>query len=177
MSLYNRIFGYNPFAFELLGVIGIEQPNIIPRFRDCFVDVENRLVIFTRTGGSNRPYYEDEESARLTDPDWLSLARLPSGFLWNAGLRAFASYIEDVDDKLDRTFALFRYATPEHFKDRAMAIQQAQGWVDPMERFRKMMRDLTTGNDTAEVRRALEVGKELMNTIQTAPSGVTVVKI
>ena len=53
MSLYNAIFGVNPYTGGLLAILGIEA-SAVPRFRDCYVDGEGRIVIYARTGGANR---------------------------------------------------------------------------------------------------------------------------
>ena len=53
MSLYNALFGTNPFANALLMALGITASDV-PRFRDCYLDDDGKIVIFTRTGGGNR---------------------------------------------------------------------------------------------------------------------------
>lgn len=66
MSFYNILFSANPMGVHYLKCLGI-SPNDIPRFRDCYLK-DDRIVIFTQTGGSNRDYYESEHLCRKNFP-------------------------------------------------------------------------------------------------------------
>ena len=87
MSLYNEICGENPRADAILALIGLTREQI-PRYRDCYINDKQQLVMLTRTGGSNRDLYRD-------DNDWMR----------RQGYR----FIETADDPRDPTFAHWCY--------------------------------------------------------------------
>ncbi len=62
MSLYNMMFGSNPYKLVFLAMIGVLEEQI-PRFRDCYAKIiEGKpfIIILTRTGGRNREKYKLE---------------------------------------------------------------------------------------------------------------------
>ena len=100
MNLYNMVNRVNPAAFFILPMLG-KHPDEYPRFRDCFTadeehpEYDNFIHIYTRVGGGNREYYQEEiEELRATD-----------------------GYVTDFDDNFDSTFATFVFGVPEQFKD------------------------------------------------------------
>ncbi len=95
MSLYNMLFGANPYTPLLLGILGISHKSV-PRFRDTFLK-DGEIVIYTRTGGGNRETYD---AADCESPS-------------NADLRKLPGFLRDYDDDFDSTFAYFHYAVPE----------------------------------------------------------------
>lgn len=109
MSLYNMLHGFEPTAAFVLRVLRVE-PDRIGRFRDAYLTYADDkqtpiMVVLTRTGGGNRPDYEDE----------------------NAFLRRLDGFIDDQDDQFDSTFALFRYAVPEGLRAAAIAFLYEHG--------------------------------------------------
>jgi hypothetical protein len=96
MSLYNMIHGVKPSTFLILPVLG-KHPEKYPRFRDCFIgdqekpETEGKIIIYTRTGGGNRPDYEEE----------------------NEAMRQMPGFIMDYDDSFDNTFAHWVFEIPE----------------------------------------------------------------
>lgn len=102
MSLYNMVRGFNVNARLCLAMLGID-PAGIPRFRDAWLSDDGaNIVVLTRTGGGNRPDYENE----------------------NQSLREVAGFVGDHDDSFDSTFAHFLYQTPERFKADAALIAE-----------------------------------------------------
>ena len=59
-NLYNAICGINQATFLILPMLD-RHPDEYPRFRDCFVNDNNQIVVFTRVGGGNRHCGFDEE--------------------------------------------------------------------------------------------------------------------
>ena len=58
MSLYNRLFGENPDAMALLGMIGTTR-NDFQRYRDVNLNKDgNIIIVTTRLGGGNRDNYK-----------------------------------------------------------------------------------------------------------------------
>jgi len=110
MSLYNMLHGFDVSAHFVLLTLKI-TPEQIGRFRDAYVTyrddtkTEPVMVVLTRTGGGNRPDYEDA----------------------NAFLRTLEGYMDDQDDEFDSTFALFRYAVPASMRAEVMAVLGERG--------------------------------------------------
>lgn len=147
MSLYNALFGVNPFAAILLQALDISE-NDVPRFRDIYLDEEqDQIVIHTRTGGGNREYYEDE----------------------NEHLRTVPGFIYDHDDDYDCTYADFFYEVPESFKPMIATLRELGGADDPVKKWEKLLSDMETGNlDTPEGKRAMAVGEQILGQINKA---------
>ena len=146
MSLYNALFGANLYAKALLLLLG--EP-LVPRFRDCYLNEKDEIVIFCRTGGGNREAYR----------------------AGNASLTKLPGYLRDKDCEFDSTFAEFFYAPRAEDADIIAEIKEKQGKYDPMGSFRELLADLNSGKDTPGTRRALDVGKSLIGKIEKAAAG------
>ena len=91
--------GVSSATFFILPMLG-KHPDEYPRFRDCFVsdpehkEHDNKIHVYTRVGGGNREYYDDEIEE----------------------LRAMPGYVGDFDDSFDCTYATFIFDVPEKFK-------------------------------------------------------------
>lgn len=157
MSLYNMMFGYNSLAGVTLSALNITR-NDIPRFRDAYFDAEeDRLVIYTRTGGGNREYYgapNGYDNEEYFGP-------------FNEDLENHPDYLFDEDDDFDCTYAYFYFRVPESFKPIFETFKDLGAGKDlnPTEKFAKMIEDLQNGNSTSEAERALEVGKSIVEQI------------
>lgn len=97
MSMYSMVCGQNPVAGVLLSILGFNYKTAgedIPRLRDVYVTREENpsIVIFTRTGGGNRPDYD--VSILTKNPNYLS----------------------DHDDVFDETYAHFKFSVPEKYR-------------------------------------------------------------
>jgi hypothetical protein len=96
--MYNMVHGVNPFTFIVLPMLG-KHPDEYPRFRDCFGGDESKpeydghILVYTRTGGSNRADYWVEISA----------------------MRQLPEYVADYDDAEDDTYAMFVFSVPERW--------------------------------------------------------------
>ena len=88
MSLYNTLFGKNPDTADILSALSLSEASI-QRFRDCWIDEDNnRIVIYTRTGGNNREYFPNE------------------------ALTSHPLYLYDEDDDFDNTYASYYFSLP-----------------------------------------------------------------
>ena len=168
MSLYNLVFGKNPFSTLLLEILGTTEDQV-PRFRDCYLDEEGRIVIHTRTGGGNRMFHEHpdlckkEFPAMFEDPE-----EAPSG-PWNSDLRKLPGFMYDRDDGFDTTYADFVYEVPEAFKSQVELLSNFGAVSNPAERWQSLLDDLKKGDtDSEEAKRALKVGERLMAQINEA---------
>ena len=116
MSLYNMLFGKNPNADQLLGLLGYTQGDC-GRFRDVFVE-DNHIVIHTRNGGGNREDYEYVF-------DEMSMHPL---------------YAYDEDDDFDCTYANIYFKHPEGYGE--LLKEMAAGTVTPSEKWEMMFEAL-----------------------------------
>lgn len=115
-GLYNLLHGTDVLVPLLLPALGYRSPGEVPRFRDCYLDGDE-IIILTRTGGGNRAYYENLASCRTCYPQYFTedVDDPPHG-PWNDDLRKNQYYIRDEDDSFDSTYALFHFRFPEELK-------------------------------------------------------------
>jgi hypothetical protein len=120
-NLYNAMFGFEPTVAIALGVLKFSNAKKqIPRFRDAYItfaDDEQSdpvIVIFTRTGGGNRDFYEDAETHKKHFPD----DDYPGPY--NADLRAIQGFRFDTDEELDKTYCYFYYDVPGDHRSNVM---------------------------------------------------------
>lgn len=169
MSLYNALFGRNPASRLLLSMLNLTEADV-GRFRDCYLTrgtreerspdfgtplppeelakKELRILVYTRNGGGNRESYE-----AVTE-----------------GLQAHPAYITDYDDSFDCTYANYEFKVPEVFKATAEELANLGGepGVSPERRFINLIEAMKTDNDNADVKRAREVGKEIVAQIEAS---------
>jgi hypothetical protein len=150
MSMYNLMHGTNPFAALLVRLVGFTSPvEQIPRLRDCYVDADDNIVVFTRTGGGNRADYE-EENRRLT---------------------LMPGYLRTEDWATDTTYAKWVYQPQERHRDMVRQLGDAGARSDPTEKFEALMADLRSNNPGPRGRAALERAQPLMDQIAAALQG------
>lgn len=167
MSLYNALFGRNPFAPLLLAMLHLEEVET-GRFRDCYLargtaqerqdlppeelaQKERRIVVFTRNGGGNRESYERQ----------IELMRLHPEF------------VTDYDDDFDSTYATFEFRVPKEFGSEVQTLDEFTGGEkpveEPMKKFAKLIDDLKRGDlRSPAAMRAAEVGKKIFDQINAA---------
>lgn len=156
MSMYNFLFGTNPFSGLLLEILGAETASI-PRYRDCYLNDEGNIVIHTRTGGGNRDAYERDGEY------W------EEGQIDNDTIRALPGFKGDADDDFDSTYADFTFAVPEAFKPQVELLKTMGGIQNPGERWQEMLEGLRKGDTSKpEVQRALAAGERIMGQITAA---------
>lgn len=134
-GLYNMVFGDNPMSAWVLGALGNPA---VPRYRDAWLG-DDCLVIYTRTGGGNRDFYENEEACRNNYPENFEGDEKPSG-PWNDDLRAHPEYIRDEDDDFDPTYAAFIFRIPEEHAELFAKLKEAGAaqTKSPGDRWREM---------------------------------------
>ena len=94
MSLYNMIMGYNTNACILLLPMLERKPEDYPRFRDCFLEEDDKIAIYTRVGGNNRGRGHGEEELYKDN-----------------------NFVTNYDDDFDNTYATYLFNVPEKWKD------------------------------------------------------------
>lgn len=85
--------GVNPAAFLVLPMLG-RHASEYPRFRDCFLNELNQIVVLTRVGGNNRNSGFGEE-VLYKDPN----------------------FVDTYDDDFDSTYGYYVFNVPEEWKD------------------------------------------------------------
>lgn len=169
MSLYNAIMGTNPLAGILLGMLGAD-PNNIPRFRDTWFDPETgNIVIYTRTGGGNRGYY-DSLDRHIAECDY---GECKHEGPFNEDIRILPGFKFDCDDDFDSTYATFHFDVPAEFVEYLEALKKIGSGEDRGgDGFRAVLEKLNKG-DTGDprVERAMEVGKQIVGQIDEAMKG------
>lgn len=155
MSLYNALFGTNPFSSMLLQVLGTTN-GAVPRFRDCYLNEDGDIVIHTRTGGGNREYYDEPNEENTDGP-------------WNSTLRALPGFKFDADDDFDSTYADFHYSVPEAFKEQIALLKDLGAVSNPAERWQSLLENMRKGDTSSpETQRALAVGEQIFGQIKSA---------
>lgn len=153
MSLYNMMHGYNEHSVLVLSVLGLTCHKV-PRFRDAYIK-DNSLVVFTRTGGGNRDYYENEATHRKNHSGEGRYAFEPFEF-YNDDLRKNPNYISDHDDEYDSTFAHFIFKFPDEFKEKLTAIARQNSCTTPTQKMRNFIEGLPNGTtDSGEESKTL----------------------
>jgi hypothetical protein len=163
MSLYNSLFGVNKVAPFILLALGTNTEQI-PRFRDAYINNAGEMVIYTRTGGGNRDYYDSKESY-ASSRDTSDLDNNYTG-PFNEDLRLLPGFLGDAEDDFDSTYATFRYTIPPSFK-KVLDTLNLPPAPDPRTRWEALLADLKNGTDaqTLEGKRALEVGQKIFASI------------
>lgn len=111
MSLYNILNGVNPSTFLILPMLG-KHLNEYPRFRDCFIE-ESQIVVLTRVGGNNRDCGFGEYQ-----------------------LYSHPNFVRTYDDDFDNTYGYYVFNVPNEWKDDFNKIVNGE---KPSERYIEQM--------------------------------------
>ncbi len=148
MSLYNMLFGTNKLSVPLMQLLQEAGPLDPPRYRDCWLEKE-RIVIYTRTGGGNRLYYESEEACRANYPDYFEKDGVPADEPprgpWNDHMRAHPLYVRDQDDSFDTTYAKWYFRFPDQHKEVLEKLAELVTTKQPEERFIEALGAIKSG--------------------------------
>lgn len=149
MSLYNMLFGRNPYATILLAMLDLDESKV-GRFRDCYTDDGGTVItVYTRNGGGNREQYQDTID---------ELAKHPN-------------YLRDYDDDFDCTYASIDFSVPDRFKEAVRHIADQTNTETPRQKWDKMLAALESGGKSASADRAKEVGAKILAAIDSGQSG------
>ena len=147
MSLYNKLFGFNPLSWIILAAIDL-RPEDCGRFRDCYVvkDAQGkcRIAVYTRNGGGNRAQYMPDFSKH-------------------------PCYVRDADDEFDNTYATIYFRIPRMYQRLLNSLATED--VSTSEKFKKLIDDIEQGKDSPMVDRAKSVGKEIFDFFMIDPKG------
>lgn len=150
MSMYNALFGMNPFAKVLLAVLDIDQPEgkyESGRFRDIYLSNDGlEITLYTRNGGGNREAYQHIFDRLSEHP----------------------LFIEDHDDDYDCTYAYITFKTPKDFLPQAKMMIDTQDNRSIGDKFQRLCSDLKEGKRSGTTERALKVGNEIIGKINAS---------
>lgn len=120
MNLYNNLFGENPYAKVLIGVLGLNK-ELFGRFRDIYLNVEGtEITVYTRCGGNNRTEY---------------------GRVFEI-MKRHPNYITDWDDLYDDTYAYIKFSVPEKYKKLCKKIAPKESPLNVSEKFEKQIKEM-----------------------------------
>ena len=128
-SIYNLMNGVNPATFYFLPMLG-KHPDSYPRFRDCFVGEDKKILILTRLGHED---YEEEQEE----------------------MRALPNYLNDYVMEDEPTYRMFVYKCPSEWESDWDCLikgkKPSSTYIDRMcevypkleEKFRKMYEEVS----------------------------------
>lgn len=140
MSLYNTLFGANPLTPVLLKILDL-NPEDVPRLRDVNLSGDGKtIIVYTRTGGGNRDYYDSEQDCRDNYPEYFAGDDPPTG-PWNDDLRKHPLFIQDYDDDFDSTYAYFDFKVPDEWASEleALAKRAPDATTPPSEKWQALL--------------------------------------
>jgi len=129
MSLYNILFGRNPYSKLLLSMLDLTESDI-GRFRDAFV-TEGKIAIYTRLGGGNRKCWCESEDEHLAGGCYQPNIKR---------LQEHPNYLYDEDDDYDCTYATFYFSFPEKYSE--ILEKMDIGKFDPDERWQNKLNEI-----------------------------------
>lgn len=142
MSLYNRLFGENPDATILLGMLGLTR-NSFGRYRDAFLNHDGKAItVITRIGGGNKPDYE--------------------GVYKNLKENKYFSHT--IPDFIDNTYQYFIFNVPEKYKFTASKMIPKEDWLPVGKRFEKEIEEAKIPGSPA-AKRQEEISNWIMKNI------------
>lgn len=142
MSLYNKLFGENPDATILLGMLGLTR-NSFGRYRDCFLNQSGKsITVITRIGAANRFDYKDV---------YENLAKHPN-------------YNYTIPDQTDDTYQYFIFNVPEKYLFTASKMVPKEDWLPVGKRFEKEIEEAKIPG-TPAAKRQEEIADWIMTNI------------
>lgn len=180
MSLYNEIFGMNPYAPELMSILGlnVEPAKQFGKLED--LDTPNDLIAFTEECKAKNIW----PIGRFRDA-YVSESDTPGEycifvFTRNGGgnrqdydsifkiLEHHPNYLSNYDDSFDTTYCYFRFSVPDEFVLRCKEIYKLQPkMIEVGQRFKDLtQKDWANNQEDPEVKKTVDVGFKIINAIQ-----------
>lgn len=144
MSLYNRLFGENPDATALLGMLSLRRLDF-DRYRDVYLNKGGtRIIVVARIGGKNRKVHKETIKKIKKNP----------------------FFAKDYDDKFDNTFAYFEFLVPHKYCDVCEKIAPKEERLSVGDMFKKEAEESQIPG-TEAYKRAEQLAKEIMEAIES----------
>ena len=160
MSFYNLLFGENPLSDYLLGILDLTKEKI-PRYRDCFLTEDNKICIYTRTGGGNRDYY-DNLKRHKANCDYEKCDHIMP---FNDDLRQHKWFTCDRDDDFDCTYAYFYYDPPQDIKELFECFSDSEAKSNPGKKWECLLEKIKNKENDQEIQEVVNKMKPLMDKI------------
>lgn len=143
MSLYNRLFGENPDATVLIGMLSLTRHSF-GRYRDAFLNKNGKsIIIVTRIGGkSNKKSFNDVYE----------------------NLKKHPCYVYDVPDELDSTYQYFIFNVPDKYLFTASKMIPKDDFVPVGKKFEKEIEESKIPGSDAE-KKMIEIGDYILNQV------------
>ena len=135
MTMYNLIFGKNSLSQLLLSTLNLTE-NDVPRYRDCCIDGD-KILVYTRVGGGNRPYYDNVESLKSQFGSDIDDDECHGPF--SDDLRKHPDFLYDEDDEMDRTYCSFYFSFPEEYKEELTELAKKVKTVTPSKQWETLL--------------------------------------
>ena len=143
MSLYNMLHGMNRSSDILLSFLGLTRDDF-GRFRDCYINDDGNICVYTRNGGGNRESYEE---------------------VFNC-MEAHKYFIRDYDDDFDCTYATYEFRVPDAFRLVVKGMMSDNDSTPPNDRWIALLDKMKGGKiDDLDVQKAMAVGAEIFKKI------------
>jgi hypothetical protein len=144
------ICGVNPYADALLTMLVLEKiPRDVYRFRDVYMPDEETVGLVCRVGGRNRRNYQEIITLFQSHP----------------------CYIRDEDNDFDSTFLTIYFSVPSYYEAFGRAVFGLTDREHPLDKFQRIVNDMSDGVDNEHTERMLQVGQELMGKILSGSEG------
>lgn len=143
MSLYNKLFGENENAMELLGMIKLTR-NDFGRYRDTYLNKNATIItVLARIGGDNRKNYK-QVFTNIRKNKW---------------------YIRDFDDNFDNTYAYLQFKVPEEYQYTCKIIAPKEEELTVSEKFKKELAEAEIQGTDAYKKMDI-IAKQIMGEIE-----------
>ena len=143
MRLYTKLFGENPDATALLGMIGLTRPSF-ERYRDAYLNkYGTKIIVLARIGGGNTETYREVYENMKSHP----------------------YFIKAYDDNFDETYAYFEFSVPEKYKKACKMMAPKEDRLSVGDMFHKEVKEAEKP-DTEAAKRMEDIAKTIMDAIE-----------
>lgn len=122
-NLYNQMFGYNPYADEILRLMGLDRRKM-GRFRDAFV-CQGEVVVYTRLGNT-------VAMGKFTPQEMEAFRKY---------LRSHPRYLREATDTRDSTYCTFYFAVPHSKSVKLLTYDTPVPW-EPDKRWKEGLEEM-----------------------------------
>lgn len=144
MSLYNRLFGENPDATALLGMLSLTRKDF-ERYRDVYLNKGGtRIIVVARIGGTQKKYYKHVFKTIKKHPN----------------------YIKNYDDEFDQTYTYFEFSIPEKYAHTCKSFAPKEERLSVGDMFKKEAEESQIPG-TEAYKRAEEIAAEIMKNLES----------
>lgn len=140
MSMYNMLFGMNPYTPTLKWILKLDLPNGYSsgRFRDIYLNKDGtKITLYTRNGGGNRGCWDsdgcDADKNIHGSQCMISIIKR---------LQEHPNYLKDYDDGFDSTYAYFEFSVPENYLELTKALATGEDPASVSDKFVQIVEEV-----------------------------------